>query len=203
MNFGKGFEVLRQKMPVLDVGRGQHFGRNLSRGLDAVVGGWEVSGIYTWHSGFPFNLNTFSFPIGFTNDSPPLVIGSRSALSSTIHTDSSGNVEFFKDPVAAQAALSNPEAGVIGSRNSVNGPGFHNIDLGILKNFTMPYKESHRLQFRADMFNAFNNVDFAPHVSILGGPQYGSLNSSSSLFGRITATVNAARVVQFALRYDF
>ena len=187
----------------LPVGRGQRFGRNISRALDAAIGGWEVAGIYTWHSGFPFNLNTFSFPVGFTNDSPPLVIGPSSALRSSIHTDSSGNVVFFKDPAAAQAALSNPEAGVTGSRNSVNGPGFHNIDLGILKNFNLPYKEGHKLQFRADMFNAFNNVDFGPPASILFGPQYGNINSSSNLFGRITSTVNAARVIQFALRYDF
>jgi hypothetical protein len=186
----------------LPVGRGQRFGRNMSRALDVAIGGWEVAGIWSWHTGFPFTLNTGSFPVGFTNDSPPLVTGQKSALASQIHTDAQGNLQFYKDPAAALAALSFPEAGNTGSRNSVNGPGFTNVDLGILKNFALPWKEGHKLQFRADMFNAFNNVDFAPPSSILFGPQFGNINSPTQ-FGRVTATVNPARVIQFALRYDF
>jgi hypothetical protein len=186
----------------LPVGRGQHFGRNMSRGLDALVGGWEVTGIWSWHTGFPFSLNTGSFPVGFTNDSPPLLIGPKSALASHIHTDADGNLQFYKDPEAAIGAMGFPEGGNTGSRNSINGPGFTNVDLGILKNFALPWKEGHRLQFRADMFNAFNNVDFAPPSSILFGPQFGNINAPTQ-FGRVTGTVNAARVIQFALRYDF
>jgi hypothetical protein len=186
----------------LPVGRGQHFGRNMPRALDAAIGGWEVAGIWSWHTGFPFNLNTGSFPVGFTNDSAPLITGSLSALASSIHTDAKGKLQFFKDPDAARAALGFPEAGQTGSRNSVTGPGFTNVDLGILKHFNMPWKEGHRLTFRCDMFNAFNNVDFAPPASVLFGPQFGNINSPTE-FGRITSTVNPARVIQFALRYDF
>lgn len=187
----------------LPFGRGHRLGANISRGLDALVGGWEVTGIYTWHTGFPFNLNTGSFPVGFTNDTPPFVVGPRSALAPGIHTTADGTLEYFKNPDAALAALANPTDGGTGNRNAVNGPSYTDVDLGLLKNFSLPWHEGHRLQFRADMFNAFNNVSFAPPVSVLFGPQYGNINGDPSQFGKITGTVNAARVIQFALRYDF
>jgi hypothetical protein len=182
-------------------GRGKWLGHDAGRGLDAVIGGWQVSGIVSWHTGFPFSLNTGAFPVGFTNDSAPLVTGPRSTLASGIHTDANGNLQFYKDPQAALASLSNVEDGETGSRNSVNGPGYSDVDLGLLKNFRMPWKESHRLQFRCDMFNAFNHPSFAPPASIIFGPQYGNINSPQ--FGQIAGTVNAPRVLQFALRYDF
>ncbi|HJZ65656.1 MAG TPA: carboxypeptidase-like regulatory domain-containing protein, partial [Candidatus Acidoferrum sp.] len=85
----------------LPFGRGKWLGKEAGRGLDAVIGGWQVSGIVAWHSGFPFSLNTGSFPLGFTNDSGPILTGSRSALAPGIHVDSSGTLQFFKDPQAA------------------------------------------------------------------------------------------------------
>ncbi|HWZ98729.1 MAG TPA: carboxypeptidase-like regulatory domain-containing protein [Candidatus Dormibacteraeota bacterium] len=185
----------------LPFGHGKWIGHDAGRGLDAVIGGWQVSGIVAWHTGFPFTLNTGAFPLGFTNDSAPFVTGPRSALASGIHTDSNGTLQFYKDPQAALAALSNPVDGETGSRNSVNGPGYSDVDLGLLKNFRMPWKESHRLQFRCDMFNAFNHPSFAPPASVLFGPQYGNINSPQ--FGQIVGTVNSPRVIQFALRYDF
>ncbi|HJZ65312.1 MAG TPA: hypothetical protein VKD70_13400, partial [Candidatus Acidoferrum sp.] len=130
-----------------------------------------------------------------------ILTGSRSALAPGIHVDSSGTLQFFKDPQAALAALSNPVDGLTGNRNLVDGPGYSSVDLGLLKGFRIPWKENHRLQFRCDMFNAFNHVSFAAPASILFGPQYGNINSPQ--FGQIAGTVNAPRVIQFALRYDF
>lgn len=74
-------------------------------------------------------------------------------------------------------------------------PGINNWDLGLLKTTTTGFpKESGRLEFRADMFNAFNHT------------QWGGINNTfypgSTVFGTITAT-RPARTVEFALKYFF
>jgi hypothetical protein len=74
----------------------------------------------------------------------------------------------------------------------LRGPSFWNVDLGIAKNFKLPW-ENQRLQIRADAFNAFNrNVFGLPNANINGGT-----------FGQITTSATAPRELQFAIRYDF
>jgi hypothetical protein len=78
-------------------------------------------------------------------------------------------------------------------RNSLIGPGFINTDFSGFKDF--PLGEFGRLQFRAEMFNIFNNVNLAnPNATL-----------TSSSFGKITAlnSNSAPRIAQFALRYNF
>jgi hypothetical protein len=64
----------------------------------------------------------------------------------------------------------------------------------MLKDFKMPYAESHRLQFRAEAFNIFNHVNFA---------NPGALLTSPATFGAISQDRNGARQVQLALKYSF
>jgi hypothetical protein len=93
-----------------------------------------------------------------------------------------------------RAAFSFPSFGETGTsgRNGFRGPSFFNIDFSLVKNFGLPW-EGHRVQFRAEMYNAFNTANFAvPGVNI-----------ALQTFGRISATVGEARVMQMALRYDF
>jgi hypothetical protein len=67
-----------------------------------------------------------------------------------------------------------------------------NFDLSLGKFFAMPF-EGHRIQVRAEAFNAFNNVNFlSPSLSL----------ANPSTFGQFT-NVMAPRVMQFALRYEF
>ncbi len=182
----------------LPFGRGRWIARNVPTWLDHVIGGWEVSGIWTWRTGFAFNTTTGAFPVSVNTgvgapSSPAVLTGSSSALEGSLHTDSSNNLQFFRDSTAALAALSNPANGQIGNRNILRGPRFWNWDVAILKNFKMPWKESHRLQLRAEMFNAFNHPSFnTPNANI-----------NSGLFGRISSEASSPREMQFALRYDF
>jgi hypothetical protein len=70
------------------------------------------------------------------------------------------------------------------------GPGTHNWDVGIQKFF--PIHEELRLEFRGEMFNAFNHAQFnAPNSSVVG-----------STFGMINSA-RAPRLVQFAMRMLF
>jgi hypothetical protein len=84
----------------------------------------------------------------------------------------------------------------------LRGPAFYNTDLSVAKTFKLPF-EGHTLQFRAEAFNAFNNVNFltvAPNGATTGNV----VNSlaTPSTFGEL-GTAADARVMQFALRYRF
>jgi len=57
----------------------------------------------------------------------------------------------------------------------------------------MPFKETHQLEFRTEMFNAFNTPQFDIPGSALGTGE----------FGQVTNTKSANRKIQFGLRYQF
>lgn len=185
----------------LPFGRGKAFGRNTSRWLDEAIGGWQVSGIYTWRTGFAFPVLDNAFTTTFGNTAYPIFNGNSSALAVNPHTDpnlSNNGIQLFKDPAAALAAFSAPTGLQTGTRDELRGPRFSNIDLGIAKNFPL-WSERYKLQFRAEAYNALNHPNFALPSSI---------NINQSNFGQITSTSStsgdqSARVLQFALRFDF
>ncbi|MBS1866067.1 MAG: hypothetical protein JSS69_09125, partial [Acidobacteria bacterium] len=176
----------------LPFGRGQAFGRGIHRGLNTIIGGWQVSGILSAHSGFAFSTNTGAFPVGFVFDSPAVLTGPASALATRIH-DSNGRIQYFSNPTTALSALSNPFGGQIGNRNNLRGPGFVNVDMSLIKKFEMPWSEKHSITFRADAYNVANHTNFSDPGA----------NINSPTFGQITGQANANRVLQLALRYDF
>jgi hypothetical protein len=74
-------------------------------------------------------------------------------------------------------------------RNLLEGPGTNNVDVGIAKNIL--FKERYSVQFRWEMFNAFNRTQFAiPNT-----------DPTSPAFGRILSTAGPQRVMQFALKF--
>jgi hypothetical protein len=75
-------------------------------------------------------------------------------------------------------------------KNILRGPRFFDTDLGLLKNFALLERMS--LQFRAEFFNAFNNVNFGQPQNYLGSSQTGQITSAGS-----------PRVLQFALKLGF
>ena len=80
----------------------------------------------------------------------------------------------------------------------MRGPHFSNFDIGVVKNFPV-WGERYRLQFRAEAYNAFNHPNFAlPLNTNIDAPNFGLINHTSSTSGD-----QNARVMQFALRFDF
>ena len=90
------------------------------------------------------------------------------------------------------SGLQGQYAGTPGDRGIVRAAGSTNFDISVGKRFKMPF-EGHTLQFRAEAFNAFNNVNFTTLSLNLTQP---------ANFGQFTAAADA-RVMQFALRYEF
>jgi len=179
----------------LPIGRGQWIGRNSARWLDEAIGGWQVSSIVTWHTGFAFPLTSNAQTTGFNTSAFAIFNGNQSALNVHVHTDpTTGFIQLFANPTATLAAFSPVTGMQIGNRDILRGPRFFNADLAVAKNFPL-WSEKYKLQFRAEAYNAFNNVDFSL-------PSNANFNGGAT-FGQITGTSDPARVLQFALRLDF
>lgn len=175
----------------LPFGRGRAIGGSSNRFVDAVIGGWTLSGIASVRSGLAISSASGAFPVGFFVNSPAILQGDPSVFAANIR-DEGGGIQYFADPTAANAALRYPHHGEIGSRNIFRSPAFWSMDMGLSKKIAMPW-EGHRITLRADAFNVFNTNSFStPNLTL-----------NSTTFGRITGSLSSPREVQFAIRYDF
>ncbi len=84
--------------------------------------------------------------------------------------------------------------GLIGPRNIFRADDFFNTDLALGKRFQLPM-EGHSIQFRWELFNAFNNVNFSLS-------QIQRRYDRPAVLGQYR-NVESPRVMQFALRYEF
>ncbi|MGC8794603.1 MAG: TonB-dependent receptor domain-containing protein, partial [Bryobacteraceae bacterium] len=204
----------------LPVGRGRAFAANLPGWANHILGGWSLTGIYTYESGEPFTINS-----GIRTQNGYKV--SRADLKGPLPEAKLQFVPDIKGPVVfrvgdidaancrqvlgTSSAFCIPAPDGVGiSRNMVRGPGFWNLDAGVLKNFQI--RENIRLQFRGEFFNVLNHPNFEnPRNATSGSPTL-----TSSLFGQ-TCCVTAAlpssatiiangepnRVIQFGLKLQF
>jgi len=173
----------------LPIGRGRAVGSNMSRLADAVAGGWEVSQIATFKSGLPLSVSGSDIA-SYGGNPRPDVVGPVHVANQSIH-------EWFNTGAFAFAPY-----GTFGSApryfSSLRGPGYQNWDTAIMKNWQI--KESMRLQFRAEMFNTFNHVQFyTPNTGYTGCDPNADQSCSSSL-GQITNAF-PSRTVQFAGKF--
>ena len=186
----------------LPFGRGKRFGMNMNKALDAFVGGWEVSGTWRQTSGLPFSVSNgsrWATNWELSGYATPNGNGIPQTVSAHIAPAVSGPPapNLWADPTAALAGFQiETFAGQTGSRDSLRGNGFFNIDSGVYKNFTMPWSETQKLQFRWEAYNLTNTVRFDPNSANL------SLTSTAK-FGQLTGILGNPRQMQFALRYTF
>jgi hypothetical protein len=168
----------------LPFGRGKRYAPG-SRILDEAIGGWVVNGITTFMTGFYLTpvvtgdrANTGGYPFQRANVLPGCPnYGNLPGGERTID-------RYFNKSCFAVTPL-----GTFGNsgRNVVYSPGLNNWDLSIFKNFRMA--ESMKLQFRTELFNAWNHTQW-------GAPQ---MNVQNQLFGAIREA-RSPRLVQLALK---
>ncbi len=151
-----------------------------------ILGGWQISGIYRAQSGIPFSIRSG------LNKSYTVVgrdLADYANSDHTVHVNH-GSLDHY-----LQASdFNQPDYGFQGDtgRNIVTGPGQNSWDMGLSKNFR--FGERYRLQFRWEMFNAFNHPNF----------YYPNPTLSSGTFGQITGTgYIPARTQQAALKFYF
>jgi len=171
----------------LPVGHGRHFATGMHGVADVLLGGWQVSGITTLKEGIPI---AFSAPgYSFAEGQRPNVVCNPSLGNSKL-------TEWFNTSCLVKPA---PYTfGAAARYLDVRAPGLQNWDIALQKwtNLTSKY-ESLRLEFRAEMFNAFNHENFFRPDSGVGDPLFGQVNSSVNGGGL------PARDIQFALKLFF
>ena len=189
----------------LPFGKGKPLARNANRLLDAVIGGWQLSGLGRWTSGFPVNIaNGATWPTNWQLPGNATTIGLTNAKTTKVPA-SGGNGAYVSLFPSALPELPNGLGlgpfrhdfpGESGSRNAVRGDGFATLDAGLSKSWKMPYGDSHLLRFRWEVFNVPNFTRFDV-ASITNGLDQGSA------FGKYSGLLTNPRVMQFALRYEF
>lgn len=88
------------------------------------------------------------------------------------------------------------------ARNTLEGPGIAQFDLGVVKNFTV--SEQAQVQFRTEIFNLFNRANFSvPDTTVFTGVNPDGTGRISTTAGTITTTTATSRQIQFALKILF
>lgn len=175
----------------LPFGRGRRYLNNISRGLDFLVGGWQINSITVWQSGLPFTA--FVSGANCSVNSGPCR-PDRVGNPNVNNPSRNGWFAVGIGPGTPWAKAPRGQFGNVG-RNTLRGPAFFNTDLSIFKNFSLT--ESTRLEFRAEVFNLFNKVN-------LGQPD-SCVDCNPSTAGKIFGLASGARMrnAQFGLRLKF
>jgi hypothetical protein len=158
---------------------------------NGLIGGWQLNGIATLLSGFPFT---------------PQIGSNRSGDGDTRNPDRPSLNPSFTGPVLLQQptqwfnpnAFILPTAGTYGNlgRGTYNGPGLANLDFSLLKDTAV--SERVNLQFRAEFFNILNRTNFGtPNAIVFSG------TTISGSAGLITTTTTTSRQIQFGLKVIF
>jgi len=192
----------------LPFGRGKTWLGNAGRALDLLLGGWSISGLYTYQSGEPFTVRSGALTHNASAQSRAALAPGASLPKAQLQSKPGviGPVLF---PDASSFTF--PEPGELGlGRNIFQGPSFHNLDASVSKLFLAT--ERIKVSFRGEFFNALNHPNFRnPRDASVGSPAI-----TSTVFGQTccitlstasSATTNqngeSWRVIQLALRVTF
>lgn len=170
----------------IPVGRGKAYGSSMSRAADLLVGGWQVNGILSLRTGFPYTLRANGCQGVWQICQPDLVSGGSADAAPS--GGRNPNQWFNTANLTAPASLTAGNVGLQTNRY----PAIKNIDASIFKMF--PITERFKMELRAESFNFFNT----PHFE---NPDN---NLQDANFGKITSTYpGSERHIQFSLRLQF
>ncbi len=167
----------------LPFGKGRHFGGQWNRSTDLLLGGWSPEGITRIQTGAPINV-----VVGQDRAN----VGRSYQRPNAIRNPNNGGNRNVDIPWFDVGAFQLQPIYTYGSAGAyiVTADGRNTWDLAAQKDFHV--RERHTVQFRTEMFNMPNHVNF-------GNPQG---NFASSAFGKVNSAT-AARQIQFGLRYAF
>jgi hypothetical protein len=184
----------------LPFGKGKAFGHGANGIADALIGGWQLSGLARWTSGFPVSIvNGGTWPTNWELGGSATQIGpTHTGVTKQSTAFPSQVPNLFVDPNGPTGigAFRHDYPGEAGGRNQVRGPGFAGLDAALSKTWKMPYSEGQLLKFRWEVFNVLNHTMFDVASITNGIDQAGS-------FGTFSGVLTNPRVMQFALRYEF
>jgi hypothetical protein len=173
--------------------------------VNGVFGGWTLSGLYRWTSGFPFSvLAGNGWATDFELEGTSVLTGPRPKTG--VFKDQNGDPNVFQNAQSITCTCFAGDgfgrtfratyAGEAGQRNIFRGPGYFGIDGGLAKIWTL--KEDKTLKFSWEVFNVTNSVRFDAAGSL---PNQDLVDITG--FGKFNGELTNPRVMQFALRLAF
>lgn len=193
---------------LLPFGKGQRFANGGGNLTNALIGGWQLSGIGRWTSGLPFSIKLGPGQVTDWHEVSDVVQTGRVPMK---RTESKGTVNAFANPTLLNTELTDsfqygggvpiryPLPGEAGTRNGVRGDGFFGIDTGLAK--TWKIAESQSVKFDWEVFNTTNSPRFDDNGA--DGGIANSIQANGATFGNYSHMLNTPRVQQFSLRYAF
>jgi len=188
-------------------GHGRHFFNKSNGVVNAILGGWQLSGIYRWNSGLPISapFDDARWATNWNVQSNAIRIKQVQACP-----DRGGLLSpklFGCDPKGIYDSFRNARPGEAGDRNVFRLPGYMALDMGIGKEFTMPWSERQKLQLRFEAFNVTNTQ----HMGALSGGRTGygitidPFNGATPPpdWSNFSAIQGQPREMQFGFRYTF
>jgi hypothetical protein len=190
-DFDQRHNITADVLYELPFGKGKMLFKNSGKITDELIGGWQIALIGRYHSGTPATVSAGGvYPTNYENSSiTNLLPGATNNYGSYINNN--GVPSLFANTAAYANYVQQP-GGTTGMRAMVRLPGYSNFDVTLSKSFKMPW-EGHSLQFRAEMFNALNHVNFYNPVLDI---------NSTTTFGQFQNDIGP-RVMQLSLRYAF
>ena len=192
----------------LPIGKGQRYLSDLKGVQNAVIGGWQMTGIVQARSGNPL---TFAYsPNTAQQVSALITVDGRNAYRpnqpGAAVASNKSHAQYFNVANFASPALDGSNPFGNSPRNAVRGYAYFDVDMGLTKQFAITQKA--HFEFRAEAFNLFNKTNFGdPNTAVpdLGPtvPLYWSASSTNAgTFGKITSAL-PARVLQMAGKIVF
>jgi hypothetical protein len=171
----------------LPFGRHRKYGANVSAWADALLGGWQVNGIYRWDDGLPVQL----FLCGGCSTSLPTYGNQYPNLLAPLQVAGTGNLnQYFANPQVAVQPSPYTDGDAPRVLSNARIPGTDNLTASLFKEVPLGFREGARLEFRLESFNVLNRVQFASPDTNVG----------DATFGEITAQANQPRQVQIGLK---
>jgi len=193
----------------LPIGRGKRFGGSMNRGLDALIGGWQISGIYRWNTGLPNGqpYDTGQWSTNWEVQSNVTMVGHVPTCPTRGDANNAPKL-FGCDTVAAYQSYRPSYPGETGQRNILREPGYVNLDMGLSKIFTMPWSEKQKLALRWEVFNVTNTQHLtgadANNSDLAVDPDAKLLNiQPPNDWSNFTKIQGTPRVMQVGLRFSF
>ena len=182
------------------IGRGKKIAGNVNRATELLVGGWELTGIATFQTGFPFGIAASDI------DGVQGTVAPRANIvqGCGIHSGLSQPYQRLN-----MTCFTQPGLGTYGNstRNFLRQPGINNFDMGFVKNFHLGEYVSFKLA--VDTFNTFNHHQYSGDVGglVVGGSGGNenidnSVNSSAATAGKITGA-SSPRIIQLGGKLVF
>ncbi len=172
----------------LPFGKGKSFLANTNGFVQRAVGGWGINGISTFQSGNPLNM---SMAVNTSNSQGGGQRPNSTGVSANLTGSAQSRLNKWFDTSAFTATPAFQFGNVARTLTDVRSQGIANYNFTVFKNTEITERVG--LQFRMEVFNLFNRVQFAYPGTALGNPQ----------FGVVSGQYNDPRLIQFALKLVF